>query len=202
MLSDLFQEWAGIFQGYGDLGLFVLAFIESSFFPVPPDILIIAFTIAKPESWAWYATVSTVGSVLGAGFGYLLGNKIGEPLLERIVKKETIMKGHGFFEKYGEWAILIAAFTPIPYKVFTILAGILGLDLKKFFVASIIGRAGRFFLIGYVTMAFGKQLLDIVDQYILLFTVLAVIAIVAFFAYKFRKQLFPKFTGNPPNEKE
>lgn len=183
MFNALIEKTLEWFYGYGLTGLFLLAFAESSFFPVPPDLLIIGLTLAKPDEWLIFVLIASLGSVLGAGFGYFIGIKIGEPLLEKITSKKTIKKAHYFFEKYGVWAVLISAFTPIPFKVFTILSGILYLDLKKFFVAAIIGRTARFFLVGFTTKLFGKKLYFLIDKY--LFMISAIIVFIGiFFVYK------------------
>src|SRR3989344_1927506 len=120
LFDDLLVWTVAFFGGYGLLGLFLLAFAESSFFPVPPDVLLIAFSLASPENAFIYAAVATLGSVLGGLFGYFLGKKFGEPLLLRFAKKETVSHVQKLYSEMGSWIVFIAGFSPIPYKVFTI----------------------------------------------------------------------------------
>jgi len=162
-------HWAN--TPYGPLALFVLAFAESSFFPIPPDILLIALGLLNPPTCLWLATITTVGSVLGGMFGYLIGIKGGRPLLEKLVKKEKIILVHNYFEKYEAWAIFIAAFTPIPYKVFTIAAGVFYIDFKGFVIASICGRGGRFFIVATLIMFFGEQIRYLIGRYFDIFSI-------------------------------
>jgi len=102
-------DWTtSIFAPLGSTGLFILAFIESSFFPIPPDLLLITLTLNNPALWLWYALVCTIGSVLGGLFGYLIGYWGEMKILSRFVKQEKIDKVHGYFHKYDAWAIFIA----------------------------------------------------------------------------------------------
>src|SRR5574341_61169 len=159
-------DWTNdVFGRFGSFGLFVLAFMESSFFPIPPDVLLIAFSLAEPSKALWFASVCTVGSVLGGMFGYLIG-RVGEmAVLERLVSKEKIVKVHNLFNKYEEAAILIAAFTPIPYKVFTIAGGVFYINFKKFVLMSIIGRGARFYLAAVLLMFYGAEIAALIDKY-------------------------------------
>jgi membrane protein YqaA with SNARE-associated domain len=189
MLKNLVKwtiHWAN--TPYGVWALFILAFAESSFFPVPPDLLLIALAIINPQNSLFYALVCTVGSVLGGMFGYLIGIKGGKPILERFVSKEKIRLVHDYFEKYEAWAIGIAGFTPIPYKIFTIAAGVFYINFKKFVLASIIGRGGRFFLVGTLILFFGKQIQNFLKEYFNIFSILFVLLLIlGFYALKFIK---------------
>ncbi|MEK6589875.1 MAG: YqaA family protein [Nitrospinota bacterium] len=157
---------------YGTYALFLIAFAESSFFPIPPDILLIALSIINPLIALFYATVCTVGSVTGGIFGYFLGLKGGKPILERFFSHEKIVLVHNYFERYEAWAIGIAAFTPIPYKVFTIAAGVFYINFKKFVFASILGRGGRFFIVAGLIQLFGAEIKYFIQNYFELFTIL------------------------------
>ena len=120
MLEFADSEWA--------LGvLLLLTFSESTFFPIPPDPLLIAIGVANPSSAIWIAALVTLASVAGAYVGHFLGRRVGRPLLYRLVSEDKVARAEALFNRYGAWAILVAAFTPIPYKVFTILAGIMDL---------------------------------------------------------------------------
>lgn len=148
----------------GDVGLFILAFIESSVFPVPPDVLLIALALSNPALALYYATIATIGSVLGGVAGYYIGLKGGRRVAKRIFSERMIERADNYFKEYGVWAVLIAAFSPIPYKVFTIASGIFRLSLKGFIIASIIGRGARFYAEGLLIMLWGEQILAFVDE--------------------------------------
>jgi membrane protein YqaA with SNARE-associated domain len=127
-----------------------LSFAESSFFPVPPDVMLAPMSMARPERATMYALLTTLASVVGGLFGYLIGYFAFEaiaPWLERAGHMPAYLKGKAWFEEWGFWAILIAGFSPIPYKVFTIAAGSLAMNLPLFIIGSLIGRGGRFFLV-------------------------------------------------------
>lgn len=166
MLADLLHwtvQWAH--TPYGVVALFLLAFAESSFFPIPPDVLLIALAVISPPLALVYAAVCTVGSVLGGMFGYLIGLKGGKPVLERFVAREKIAAVHHYFDRYNAWAVGIAGFTPIPYKVFTISAGVFYINFRVFVLASCLGRGGRFFIVGGVILFFGPQIQSFLARY-------------------------------------
>ena len=166
ILRDLIEwttSWAA--TPYGGVALFAIAFAESSFFPVPPDVLLIPLALAK-TSWALlFAAVATVGSLAGGILGYFIGDKGGRPLLQRFFKPEKVALVQGYYRRYDVWAVGIAGFTPIPYKLFSISAGAFGLDLKRFVLASIVGRGGRFFLVGLAILVFGESVKAFLDEY-------------------------------------
>lgn len=166
---------------YGSWALFLLAFAESSFFPVPPDILLIALGIAKPSAACIFSAICLAGSVAGGAFGYLIGLKGGHPILARFVKREKIEAVHSYFEKYEAWAIFIAGFTPIPYKVFTISAGVFYIDFPKFILASIAGRGCRFFAVGVLLTIFGERIKLLIERYFNLFSLLFVLLLIGGF---------------------
>jgi len=182
MIHDLIQwtiHWAQ--TDYGTIALFIIAFAESSFFPIPPDVLLIALSIISPQIALFYATVSTVGSVTGGAFGYLIGLKGGRPILERFFSHEKIQLVHNYFEKYEAWAIGVAAFTPIPYKVFTIAAGVFYINFKKFVLVSILGRGGRFFIVAGLIMLFGAEIKHFIQNYFELFTIVFIALLIGGF---------------------
>jgi len=187
-------EWTkAAFLPLGFTGLFILAFMESSFFPIPPDILLLILTLAKPENWLFYAIITTIGSVLGAMFGYWLGLKGGLPLLKRFFSKEKISKVHRLFNKYEAWAIFIAGFTPIPFKVFTVAGGVFYINFKKFVIASIIGRGLRYFLLAVLVSYYGQAIIDFVENYFDVISLVSVaVAVLIYIIYKNRKKLWKK----------
>jgi len=161
IVEELLTWSKDIFLPLGETGLFIVAFIESSVFPIPPDILLIPLVLFNPSLGLYYASISTIGSVLGGIAGYFLGLKGGRPLALRLFSENKVKRVEDYFERYGAWAVLVAGFSPIPYKIFTIASGIVRLDLKRFILASAIGRVGRFFAEAAVIMIWGEQILQL-----------------------------------------
>ena len=183
-MSGLFGDASDWVLGFADsawsaLALAITAFAESIFFPIPPDLLLIAIGVLHPEKALWLAAIATVASVAGAVVGHWLGRKIGRPILFRIVDPARVEFAERLFKRYGTWAILIAALTPVPYKVFAILAGVLELDLRPFVVASLIGRGVRFFFLGGLIFAFGEPIQEFVNANFGLLTVAVAAVLVA-----------------------
>jgi len=176
--EDLLEWSMNLFLPLGETGLFVIAFIESSVFPIPPDVVLIPLVLFRSSLGLYYASISTAGSVLGGIAGYYIGLKGGRPLAMRLFSEGKVKRVEGYFERYGAWAVLIAAFTPIPYKVFTIASGIVRLDLKRFILASVIGRSARFFAEAIVIMVWGEQILEFLLQYFEIVTLIIAVAIV------------------------
>jgi membrane protein YqaA with SNARE-associated domain len=160
-LIHTIEEWL---MEYGIFGLFFVSFADSSFFPIPPDVLLIPMGISNPDRVIWYAFITTVASVLGAILGWFIGKKLGRPVLRYIISEERIQKVENYFNKYGPVAILIAGFTPIPYKVFTIFAGITKVQLRTLIIWSIIGRGARFFLEAALIMVLGAQARPFIEE--------------------------------------
>ena len=156
---------------YAVYALFLIAFAESSFFPIPPDVLLIAMSILDPAHAFTYAAVCTAGSLAGAVFGFLLGVKGGRPLLLKLFSTKKILVVEKYYQKWDVWAVAIAAFTPIPYKVFTISAGVFQLNFKRFLLASAVGRSGRFFLVAGAIYLFGPTIKQILTDYLNILTV-------------------------------
>ena len=130
--------------------LSALSFAESSFFPVPPDVMLAPMSMARPDRAMLYAALTTVASVIGGLFGYFIGVfafEAIEPWLQTTAYWDKYLLASRWFETWGFWAVLVAGFSPIPYKVFTIAAGSLLMNLPLFVLGSIAGRGGRFFLV-------------------------------------------------------
>ena len=162
--------------------LTLVAFSESVIFPIPPDPLLIAIGVANPGSAIWVAALVTVASVCGAFVGHLLGRRVGRPLLHRLVSESKVERAEALFNRYGAWAILVAAFTPIPYKVFTILAGMMDLPIRPFLLASLIGRGARFLTIGVLVFLFGESIQEFIEGNFELLTIIAGIGLVVLVA--------------------
>ncbi len=189
LVNNLVEWTKHIFAPLGPLGLFILAFMESSFFHVPPDLLLIVLCLNKPESSLLYALICTVGSVLGALFGYLIGHLGKIAILKRFFSEKKIRKVHEMFNKYEAWAIFIAGFTPIPYKIFTIAGGVFYIDLKKFVLASIASRGLRFFIEAILLMLFGEVMVRFINDYFDMLSLISVaVAVLIFIWYKKRKK--------------
>jgi len=174
------------FLPYGPWGLFTLSFAESSFFPVPPDVLLIALALLNPKDSFFLAAITTAGSVLGAMFGYFIGLKGGRPILRKFVSEDKIATIHNYFDKYEAWAVGIAGFTPIPYKVFTIAGGVFYINFLRFVLVSILARGARFFMVGTVIYFFGDIARTYISKYFNLITIAFVVLLVlGFYAAKF-----------------
>lgn len=133
---------------------------ESSFFPVPPDVMLAPMTLARPREWAFLAALTTLASVAGGILGYLIGHYLLDaalPLIEQWGYRPAYETAVGWFERYGFWAVFAAGFTPIPYKVFTISAGAAQMGLLPFLLGSVVGRGGRFFLIAGLVRVLGPR---------------------------------------------
>ena len=159
VLHDL-SEWVVGFASsdWAVLVLAITAFAESIFFPIPPDPLLVGVALAQQSLALWLALLVTVSSVAGAVVGHWIGGKLGRPVLMRLFSEEVVALAERWLERYGMWATLLAAFTPIPYKVFAISAGVLQLDRRTFVLASLVGRGVRFLTIGVLVMIFGQEI--------------------------------------------
>jgi len=162
-------EWtlALAYRKHATMALFFLSMAESSFFPIPPDVLQAAMTLERRERAWWYATVSTAGSVIGAVFGYLVGwllwNAVSGFFFRFVFSEEAFAKVVELYDEHAFMAVFLAAFTPIPFKVFTVAAGVCAISIPALVVASIVGRGARFFAVALLIWAFGpivKRFLD------------------------------------------
>lgn len=157
--------------------LAVVSAAESIFFPVPPDVMLAPMTLAKPSRGLYYAGLCTAASVLGGIVGYLLGAfafGLIEPWLHRLGHWEAFQGVQRLFGDWGFWIILLAGFSPIPYKVFTIAAGVLGMPFLPFMLGSVVGRGGRFFLVAGLIMAGGARMESTLRRHVELLGWLAV----------------------------
>jgi membrane protein YqaA with SNARE-associated domain len=183
---------------YAPLVLFIITFWESSFFPLPPDPLLIAMAVAEPRNAPLFALIATTASVLGASLGYFIGKKGGRPIVYKLFKEKKVRAAEGLYQRYDVWAVGAAAFTPIPYKVFTITAGIAQLRFWPFMLVSVIGRGTRFFLLGMLVYFFGPQIQGIIDQYFELLTIsFLVLIVLGFVAVKYGGEYLSRKKGTP-----
>ena len=167
-----------------------IAFIESSVFPIPPDVLMIPMILAAPHrAWliAGVALVSSVlGGVLGYGIGYFFYESIGAPVLEALGKGDAMEAFNERFNGVGFWAVLIAGITPFPYKVITIMSGWTGLSMGTFIVTSILARGLRFFIVAALLWKFGAPIREFIEKRLgLMFTLFVVLLIGGFYALRY-----------------
>ncbi|MCB1736503.1 MAG: DedA family protein [Gammaproteobacteria bacterium] len=146
-----------------------LSFAESSFFPIPPDVMLAPMSLARPEKAWHFALLTTLASVIGGVAGYFIGVfffDLIEPLLHEYGYWDRYLHARAWFEEWGFWAIFIAGFSPIPYKVFTIAAGAMSMAFLPFVLASIIGRGARFFLVAGLMRWGGESMERTLREYI------------------------------------
>ncbi|HON01342.1 MAG TPA: YqaA family protein [Acidobacteriota bacterium] len=149
--------------------LLVLAFAEASFFPIPPDVLLIALCLGKPGRSLWYAVVCSVGSIAGAAAGYWIGLNFfevaGRPILEFYGAMSRYAQVQELYQTWDVLAVMVAGFTPIPFKVFTIAAGVFELNFSTFLGAALVSRAARFLLVAALIWWNGPQIRDFIERY-------------------------------------
>ncbi len=182
-LYDWVLHWAE--TPYGVPALFILAVAESSFFPIPPDVLLIALAMGLPKRALYFALVCAIGSVIGGVLGYGIGlflfDSIGKPIIEAYGLMDKFELIQGYYQQYAAWAVGIAGFTPIPYKVFTITAGLCQINFLVFIIASAISRSARFFIVAGLIYLFGKPIKRFIDKYFNLLSILFVILLIGGF---------------------
>ena len=161
--------------------LAVLSFAESSFFPIPPDVLLIALCLGRPDLAFWFATVCAVASVLGGMAGYGIGFWGGRPLLKRVFREDRVRAVESYYDRYNAWATGIAGLTPIPYKVFTLSAGAFSINFKIFVLASLISRSLRFFAVAGIVYWLGDTAKQFIDDYLGWLTIAFVVLLVVGF---------------------
>ena len=182
-LYDWVIHWAA--TPYGIPALFLLAFAESSFFPIPPDVLLIALALGIPSKSFRFATFCTIGSVLGGMLGYYIGMAFfelaGVRILEFYGAMDKFEMVREMYSRYDVWFVGAAGFTPIPYKVFTIAAGAFSMDFIRFVVVSALSRGARFFIVAGLIWKFGERIKLFIDKYFNLLSMLFFIILVAGF---------------------
>lgn len=176
-------HWVEAFAAtpYGSWALFAIAFMESSFFPIPPDVLLIALCLGEPESSFKFALICSLGSILGGMAGYGIGFYGGRPLLLKMFRRERVEVVERYYDKYNAWAIGVAGLTPLPYKLFTISGGVFAIDFKIFTVASIISRTLRFLAVAGIIYLLGEPAKLFIEKYLNLLSIAFVILLVGGF---------------------
>lgn len=170
--------------------LAVVAFLESSVFPIPPDVLMIPMIIARPSRAFVIAGVALIASVIGGAFGYFIGwglfETVGQPVLEFYGKDAYFDDFSARYNEWGAWAVLIAGVTPFPYKVITILSGSTGLNFGVFMIASVIARGLRFFIVAALLWKFGAPIRDFIERRLgLMFTLFVLLLAGGFYVVKY-----------------
>jgi membrane protein YqaA with SNARE-associated domain len=179
-MYDWVLSWAD--TPYAVPALIILAFAESSFFPVPPDVLLIALALGMPKKSFHYAFYAALASVLGGILGYSIGHWgyewVGRDIVAFYHGEAVMEKIRLLYSEYGFWGILTAAITPIPYKIFTIASGVFNFNFSEFMLASVTGRSFRFFAVSALIWKFGAPIKGFIDKYFnwlaILFTVLLI----------------------------
>lgn len=187
MLRGLYNWTISLAQSPHALwALAAVAFVESSFFPIPPDVLMIPMIIARPSRAFVIAGVALVASVLGGLFGYYIGavlmESIGQPILALYGKGDSFAEMAAVFNEYGAWAVVIAGVTFLPFKVITIASGATGLSLPVFIASAIFARALRFFLVAALLWKFGEPIRDFIEKRLGLMFVLFCVFLIGGFA--------------------
>lgn len=159
---------------HATLGLMGIAFIESSFFPIPPDVVLIPMALARREKAYFYAGMCSIASTFGGLFGYIIGyflfEGIGEPILQFYGLTEAFAHFKAQYNEWGGWIVFGAGLTPIPYKVITIASGATHMNVPLFTVAAFFGRAMRFYLVAFLLRKFGRPIQDFIEKYMGLLT--------------------------------
>jgi len=172
--------------------LFLLSLAEASFFPLPPDVLLMSMTLARARRWLRYAAICSAGSVIGGLCGYLIGYGLWEAVDQLFYRWIPGFDAHvydkvsGLYQRWDYWVVFVAGFTPIPYKVFTIAAGVTRISLPVFLLASAVGRSARFFLVSGLVARFGTKAQPFLERHLGWLSILFVAAlIVGFWLLKF-----------------
>ena len=188
-LREKIQNWLlNLSEKSKNFWLAVIAFAESSFFPVPPDPFLMLAIFNKPKNWIRYTLNISIFSVLGGIFGYLIGflffDVVGQWLIDTyhlVGEFETVRE---LFAKNAFWAVFVSAFTPIPYKIFTIASGFFVVNIISFIVASLLGRTIRFFIVGAISHFLGKRFAQTFLKY---FDIIAILVVILLVLYVFLK---------------
>jgi len=164
-----------------------VSFVESSFFPIPPDVLLIPMVLADRTKWVRYALICTIASVAGALLGYVIGSLLFETIGRHIISlynaQDAFDRIQEWYDTWGAWGVLFGAVTPFPYKILTIFSGFAGFNILTLILVSVIGRGFRFFLVSWLLYKFGEPIRIFIEKHLgLLFTLFMVLLIGGFVA--------------------
>lgn len=190
-LYDWVLSWSG--SRWGWLALFIIALCESSWFPIPPDILLIALCLGATKKSFRFAGITLLGSIIGAMLGYAIGHflwttpageatAIANFFYENVFSVESFDNVGAMYDKYNFWIVFTAGFTPLPYKLFTIAGGMFDINFVMFLIASTVSRGMRFFLIGWLIWRYGQPIKVFIDKYFNLLATLFTVLLIGFFA--------------------
>lgn len=180
----MFQSIIDFLMDFGSLGLFIHSFADAVIFPIPAFFLQVPLSLINPSQALWLATVGYIGSILGTPLGYWIGKGLGKSVLYKFLKKEWVEKASTMFQRNGEAAILVGAFTPIPFKVFTILAGCLNFSVWRLIGYAALGRATKFYVVGALFYVYGRAAEGMIDGLKYLFLAVGVVVAIGFLVFK------------------
>lgn len=166
--------------------LAIISFAESSFFPIPPDVILAPMAVARPDRWKFLAAICTLGSALGGCLGWLIGyalfETVGQWIIETYRLGAHMPRFQALYDDWGVAVVVIAGFSPIPYKLATIASGVFRMNLLAFFLASVASRGARFVMVAFIAARFGPPVLAVVEKRLAFFTALFVVGLVGGFA--------------------
>ncbi|WP_372629922.1 YqaA family protein [Cohnella sp.] len=194
----MFQNLIDTLMQFGIWGLFIHSFADAIFFPIPAFFLQVPLSLIHPSNALWLATAGYVACLLGTPFGYLIGKLLGQSVLHKFLKKSWIDGATRMFQKSGEAAILIGSFTPIPFKVFTILSGALNYPLWRLMVYAAVGRAVKFYAVGLLVYSYGRAAEGMVKDISLYIAAIAIPLVVIFLLIK--KKIAKKKASQQPSQ--
>lgn len=191
MLRRLY-DWTMRLAGHrhANWAMAIVSFLESSIFPIPPDVVMMPMILAQRQRAFWIAGLCTGASVLGGIFGYLIGllffETLGQAIIDFYGAADKFATFQGWYEQWGGWIVFAAGVTPIPYKVFTIASGLVSMNLAAFIVASVLGRAVRFFAVAALLYYYGEPIRGFIERYLgPLFVLFVVLLFAGFVVLKY-----------------
>lgn len=195
----MFQSILDFLMEFGAWGLFIHSFADAIIFPIPAFFLQVSLSLINPSAALWLATVGYIACLLGTPFGFLIGKVLGNSVLYKLLKRKWIDSATTMFQKNGETAILFGSFTPIPFKVFTILSGCLKFPLWKLLVYAAVGRAVKFYVVGVLFYLYGQAAEGMVKD-VSLYVFLTAIPVLLLFLI-LRRKLRKKTVDRDMNER-
>ncbi|WP_051688331.1 YqaA family protein [Desulfofalx alkaliphila] len=191
-MVSLLGQFVDIINQFGIVGLFIISFLDSFILPAPPELVFIPLGLANPHLALWYALIIVLASVLGGAVGYLIGLFGGRPLVYRMFKTEKVARLERLMLRHGSLAIFIISFSPIPYKLITITAGVLQTPLSKLILWSVIGRSARFVLEGLIIYYMGRAAQEFLTgpQFVYFTIAVGLLVLLVYLIYSVKKKTF------------